>query len=850
MMQASPGAGGGSVDSVANRVDTMADPKLAGADPSGSPLIGLSGISKAYGPTQANADLDIAIGHGEIVGLVGANGAGKSTLMRILCGVTRPDQGTVTVAGTPLDLATYSPRVARRRGIRIVHQELSLCTNLSVTENFFLEDPRVLGAGLGWQRQCRQRARDSIARVFPSARIEVSAAVGDLPISQRQMVEIARAASDPDLKLLILDEPTSSLDAERSAELRRYVAQRARQGVAFIFISHKLREVLDVAARVLVMRSGRLVWQGDAAATSIAALVLAMGGEAEGELLEQRRMAAAGTAHREAQSTLVAVSSERLLGARQRVDLKPGEIVGLAGLEGGGQRSLLHLIYQQSQRPVTRSEIECHGQASFVSGDRQREGVFPLWSVLANISIGRVARQRDLATVTRAQEMAGAGRWLEALKLDRERLHSPIVELSGGNQQKAIVARALGAESDIVLLDDPTRGVDVSVKRDFYEVVRQLADAGKLVIWYSTEDIEFLECDRVLVFRDGVVVDELHGAAISEEAVVNSSFIETGQAPQTADVDGSGLRPILQRWLFRLAPFLSTALIVAVLASLNPMVLSGFGIDLLLSPAIPLVLVALGQMFIVGGSQIDLSVGAFAGLINVVSATVLVTQPALGVAALLLALAGYGLLGALVEGRRLPAIVVTLGASFIWFGIGYTVQPTPGGSSPGWLVTVFSWTLGHVPTSILLIAVAAALALVVNRSRVGVVLRGFGNNAQALAHMGWSALWFTVLRYVIAGGFGILAGLSLTAVNTASDVNASSSYTLLSIAAVVIGGCQLVGGVISPVGVTFGAITLSLIGGLLGFLGISTDYNAAVQGALLIAILALRTALQQREELA
>ncbi len=191
--------------------------------------------------------------------------------------------------------------------------------------------------------------------------------------------------------------------------------------------------------------------------------------------------------------------------------------------------------------------------------------------------------------------------------------------------------------------------------------------------------------------------------------------------------------------------------------------------------------------------------------------------------------------------------MVTLGASFIWIGIGYTLQPTPGGSSPEWLTAAFSWEIAGVPAALVMIAIAGLIATAIDRSPLGVVLRGFGNNAAAMTISGWSPLRYAILRYGIASLFAMAAGLALTAINTASDINAGGPFTLISVAAVVMGGCALIGGMISPLGVVAGAVTLSLIGALLGALDVSTDYNAAVQGCLLLAMLVLRAAVDRRE---
>jgi ribose/xylose/arabinose/galactoside ABC-type transport system permease subunit len=277
----------------------------------------------------------------------------------------------------------------------------------------------------------------------------------------------------------------------------------------------------------------------------------------------------------------------------------------------------------------------------------------------------------------------------------------------------------------------------------------------------------------------------------------------------------------------------------------NPITASAFGLELLLKPAVALVLIALAQMFIVGGSEIDLGAGAFAALVSVLAATILPGSTVLGLACIALALAAYAGVGFLIQWRQIPAIVVTLGASFIWLGVGLSIQPTPGGSVAAWTQTLFRWRIPGIPTSILLICLFAAIAIWINRTPLGVALRGFGNNAQAMVQSGWSPLLAAVLRYTIAGGFLVIAGLVLTAMNSASDINSGTSYTLISVAAVVMGGASLIGGAISPPGAVVGAVTLALIGALLGMLSIPSNLNPATQGLLLLAILAVRSLLER-----
>lgn len=803
------------------------------------PILSLQDLTKGFGSTLANDGVSLVVAPGDVVGLVGGNGAGKSTLMRQLCGLIRPDSGRLELDGMPSDFAAWGPSEAQAHGIRMVHQELSLCSNLTVAENFFLEAADLARPLPGWRRAYRARGRAALDLVFPGNGIDVDERIEDLSIGHRQMVEIARAAMAPDVRVLILDEPTSSLDLERSRQLRAFIHARADEGLATIFISHKLHEIMDVATRVMVLRNGRVARVGECGEITIEAMVEAMGGSAAAAL---RRAHAGGEASRRRRLRVTGPVVAALGGT---LDLYEGEIVGLAGLEGAGQKEFLHALF--AGRSAGGNRIDREGTVSFVSGDRQREGLFPFWSVFSNIDIERIGRRFALAPFARPEDQPAIEAAAADVRLDAARFSSNILDLSGGNQQKALVGRALVSDAPIILLDDPTRGVDVAAKADFYRLFAESAGCGRLVVWLSTEDLEFLECDRVLVFSKGRILRELHREEITEDAIIGASFADQ-MAQGAAGAAVAARKGDWARGLIKAAPFASLAVILGVMMLVNHRTASIFGLDLLLSASIPLVLIAFAQMFVVGGSEIDLGVGAFAGLVNVLSATWLVTEPLLGVGAILIAFIVYSLLGPLIRLRHIPAIVVTLGASFVWSGTGYSIQPAPGGSSPGWLAALFGWTIPGVPTSVVIILVVATVAVAIDRAPVGVVLRGFGNNAPALARSGWSGLRYGMIRYGLAALFATLAGLSLTALNTASDITVGGPYTLSSVAAIVIGGCALLGGVLAPWGVVAGAVLLSLIGALLGALNVSTDYNAAVQGLLLLGVLGLRSLLARRGE--
>lgn len=815
------------------------------ADGGAGAFLHASGVTKIYGPTVANKDVQISISGGEVVGLVGANGAGKSTLMRVLSGVTIPDDGRMEICGNSIEWGEYNPIQASSRGIRVVYQELSLCTNLTVYENFYIEQSRHFTEMTRWRETARAIAKKALERVFPGNLIDVNAVLSTLTITQQQMVEIARAVSDESLRLLILDEPTSSLGAEQTNQLMQFIDGERQKGLSFIFITHRLSEIIRVADRVYVMQNGKINWTGNVSETSEVHLVQKMG--------EQK--AAADTSSDIEGRESAGTDKKKVTGAAEidtgvrvnnlttdvleniSLDFSAGQIVGIAGLEGSGQRELIRTIFSPDSK--ARRSIEINGKIAYVTGDRKKEGIFPLWSIAKNMVMTKVAHNRLFRKIRKDEGKDRIDEWFSKLKIVSAGEDSLITSLSGGNQQKVLIARALMADADIIILDDPTRGVDINTKRDLYALLRQITQQGKLVIWYSSEDDEFTFCDKVVVMRSGRQVAILEKEEITKDAIIQASF--SGEQKKKA---GADIGERAQRFRLDLGgiiiPLATMVLIFVLSGILTPSVFSRFGIDLLIGGSIPLIFATLAQMYIIGLSMVDLGIGAFMGLTNVLGATLLFTHPLLGAVTLIGCIGIYALMGVLIHTRQIPAIIVTLGMSFVWTGIGYSIQNIPGGQAPGWLSGFFSLNSPIVPLSVILVIAAAVVIFFLYRTRYGTVLRGFGNNPQSMEQSGWSAVKAYAVGFAIAGVLGCLGGLSVTGITTASDVNATQSYTLLTVAAVVMGGGMLTGGKVSPLGAVFGAITLSLIGSLLGFLNISSNWVAAVQGGILILILALR----------
>jgi ribose transport system ATP-binding protein len=797
-------------------------------------LLGLNSIAKRYGATTALRGVSLTVDRGEVIGLIGANGAGKSTLTRVLSGVTHPDSGELFHDGHPIDLATYSPTVARQLGIRIVYQDLSLCTNLSVFENFCIEQHFTVAEGFGWRKRALGDAQRALDDLFPVHDIDPRARLSMLSISQRQMVEICRAITMEDLRLLILDEPTSSLGSSQTAQLMAHITTLKKRGVSILFISHRLGEIIDIADRIVVMQDGAKVWDGRNVSIDQTNLVEKMIGKRlnaperfDTGLIQNRPVGNGGEVHIRTNR----LSCDGLVDIN--VEFCGGELIGIAGLDGNGQREFLKAVF--FTRGIAKAAVAKAGRLAYVTGDRKKEGVFPMWPISDNMSVVEINKAPLFGRLDLRGIAAKVRNWCTNLSIKAEGPRTPILSLSGGNQQKVIVARALLADADVIILDDPTKGVDVGTKEQMHQLFRKAAEDGKLVIWYSTEDEELVSCSRVLVFRYGQIVEELKNGAISKDRIIEASF----HGEHLGDRAGRQGKKAKRRVNEILIPLGAMLVVFLISGALQPAVFSPFGVDLLLKASIPLVFAAIAQMYIIGLSHIDLGVGAYMGLVGVVCATILRQHFELGLGLILLTIVGYGLMGALIYLRNIPSVIVTMGMSFVWVGIGYTLQPAPGGQPPDWLIKVFNLHL-IVPESVLIILAAGFLSFLLYRSRYGTVLRGFGNNPVAVQRSGWSILKAYISAYVIASLFSVVGGLAMTASAAGSDINATASYTLLTVAAVVIGGSELIGGVVSSFGAVIGAITLSLIGVLVGFLRLNSSYVTAVQGGLLIAILAFR----------
>ncbi|WP_233290640.1 sugar ABC transporter ATP-binding protein [Shinella sp. PSBB067] len=495
-------------------------------------LLTFRDIAKSYGIVPVLKGIDLVVRPGEVLALVGENGAGKSTLMRIAAGLASPSSGTMLLDGMP---APETLHAAERAGIVMVHQEFCLAPHLTVSENVFLG--REITRGPFTDRKAMDiRAKDLLAELGSAA--PVRARLSDLPVSDWQMIELAKAfARQP--KLILMDEPTAVLSATEAGNLFRRIRTFREAGGSVIFTSHRLDEVRDIADRVAVLRDGQIVRVENASDLSEDEMAEAMVGRPLSEIYPPRR----GPAERKA---LLSVSRLTSPGAVEdgTLDIREGEVLGISGLVGSGRTELFEALF--GLRPARCGSFVLRGEArklpaareawglklAYLTEDRKGKGLLLGKSLDQNVAltkgavngaswIDRRAERRDLE--------AAVGRY----DIRTGRLDVTAGALSGGNQQKVLIAKTLAVEPDLIVFDEPTRGVDIGAKQQIYEIIATLAAEGKAIVVISSEMQEIVGLsDRVLVMRRGRIAGELSGDAISETDIIRFAMGLEDRGPQ------------------------------------------------------------------------------------------------------------------------------------------------------------------------------------------------------------------------------------------------------------------------------------------------------------------------------
>jgi ribose transport system ATP-binding protein len=806
-------------------------------------VLSLAGISKSYSGVAALSDVSLEVRAGEVHALLGENGAGKSTLMNVATGTVQPDRGSISVSGESID--SLSPGLAAKLGIAIVHQHPAVLPDMSILENLRLALPASVFEGKGpIEEYATSILRQSGLTAHVGDRVET------LTVAQKHLLEITKAlALEP--KVLVLDEPTAPLGQDSVDLLFARVREAVAGGTAVVYITHRMAEVRQLADRVTVLRDGRL--RGVARVDEVTddeLLTMIIGRQLE-STFPPKHTAGEGD---EINLVLDGVSGEGFVEVSAAV--KRGEILGIAGVVGNGQSELLRAIAGLDSfsgqvviagRGLSSSQLL--EKAAYMPADRHTEGLMMSLTVRENAAVAALKRFKGWALLSTKKEVETVGTTLDSLAVKAASLDSVVSSLSGGNQQKVVMARALLSEPSIVIADEPTQGVDVGARLEIYKILREVSASGIPVI-VASSDAKELEglCDQVVVMSRGNAVDTLVGEEITETRIVQSAVTSTAH---TASVQLAHDRVARSTPLRRFiqGDYAPSVLLVAVIAVLgvfifaqNARYLSDFNIFSVLMLVSALGFIALGQTIslLIGG--IDLSVGPLAGFLVVVGSFFVNDDKPFGVMGLgillmfVLAIATGLINGSLIRFGKFTAIAATLTLYIALQGLSFLLRDSPDGYIAGSFTAIVTTRVGPVPVIfIVLVAFTVVLELLLRKRRWGWRLRATGSNEEAARRVGVNIDRTVVFAYMATSALAFCGAIVLMTQIGVGDPAQGVSYTLSSITAVVLGGTSLLGGRGTFVGSLLGSILIIQVLNATTFLGLSQMWQYIFQGVLILA---------------
>jgi len=829
----------------ANRIET-------GGSSHRDATIRLDGIFKYFSGVPALRNVSVEFLPGEVHAILGENGAGKSTLMNIIAGTLQPSEGAISFEGGRIQQMT--PEIAASLGIAICFQHPAILEDLSVLENLCVALPPLVFADRPAQAVV-QNMLDEVGLQLP-----LRMRADRMTVAQKHLLEIGKAmALKP--KVLILDEPIASLDQEATDMLFARIRNAVAAGTSVIYITHRLAELRQIADRVTVLRDGRVRGAARVSDVSDADLV----GLIVGRTLESAfPPKSARSANDEVCLSVANLSGKGL--ANISFDVPRGQIVGVAGVAGNGQTGLMRTLagLQAAQGAITLRGRSLNQQAlvreaAFMPSDRHREGVASGLTVRENATFSALEKFAVAGVVSRAREYETVQSIFSELAVKAPSIEAPILSLSGGNQQKVVMSRALLSKPGLVIADEPTQGVDVGARFEIYRILRDVSDAGTPVIVNSSDAVE-LEglCDKVVVMSRGQVVETLSGDAVTEERIVAAALkAETHDIESGTKADAShmtGLRQFLQSDNAPVVPLaLVTLLLGLYVNGQNDNFLSVSNIYNIFLLATALGFIALGQTVALLMGGIDLSVGPLAGFLVVIASFFVndgVSAPMV-VAGFLLMFAGAFITGAvngiLIRYANFTPIAATLAMYIAIQGFSFLLRDNPDGYISSTVTDWANWQWGPFPVAFLiLIAVTLSGEYVLRGTRAGWRLRAVGSNEESARRMGIRIDWTYIAGYItcsILTGFGAVMLMTQIGVG---DPRQGVSYTLSSITAVVLGGTSLQGGRGTFVGTVLGAILLTEILSAVTFLSLTQTYQYLFQGILIVVAALIYAAARKR----
>jgi ribose transport system ATP-binding protein len=803
----------------------------------------LSAISKSYAGVLALTDVSLEVQPGQVHALLGENGAGKSTLMAVASGSTRPDAGTITFQGEPI--AHLTPALATQLGIAIVHQHPALLPDMTVAENLRVAVPAHFLRFAGDEETSMRRLLDGVG-----SSVHLNDRVSSLSVAQRHLLELAKAlAIKP--KLLILDEPTAPLGQDAVDLLFDRVRSAARDGTAVVYITHRLAEVRVLADWVTVLRDGKL--RGSAAVSDIAddellALIV-------GRQLDSTFPAKHVSSPDEAPALMVHdLSGDGF--AQISMSARQGEIVGVAGVAGNGQSAFLRAL--AGLAPFTGTiqiGSKEHGVAdllansAYMAADRHREGLMMTLSVRENSAVSSLRQFRKGLLLRRRAEVDAVGGQLAALAVRTPSIESTISSLSGGNQQKVVMARALLSKPSILIADEPTQGVDVGARAEIYRILREVCDSGVPVV-VASSDAKELEglCDRVIVMSRGHVVETLSGDKVTEERMINAAVRATTHTSQQSGATAGGTQRMSAARRFIQGDYAPVVILAVVMLALgayivtkNGRYLSAFNITSVMLAVAALGFIAMGQTVALLTAGIDLSVGPLAGFLVVLASFFVNTGKSavtimLGFVLMIAAAAGVGTVnGALIRFGKFTPVAATLATYIGLQGLSYLLRSVPGGIISGSVTNFITFKVGPVPVVFILLVLATlGMEFLLRKRPWGLRLRAVGSDEESARRVGVHVNRTVILAYVTTSLFTFVGSIVLLAQLGIGDPAQGTGYTLSTITAVVLGGTSLLGGRGTFVGTLLGAGLIVQVLNATVFLGLSQSWQYFFQGALIV----------------
>lgn len=825
--------------------------KQPSASVQGDVTIRLTGISKSFSGVAALRDVGIEIYAGEVHAILGENGAGKSTLMNIISGAMQPDEGEIAFGGQRIP--QMSPETAASLGIAISFQHPAILEDLSVLENLRIALPASLFAK-GSPQHIAKAMLDAVGLNVP-----LRLRADSLTVAQKHLLEIAKAlALKP--KVLILDEPTASLDQEATDMLFGRIREVVKARTSVIYITHRLAELRQIAQRVTVLRDGRV--RGGALVGEISDAELV-------RLIVGRTLGSAFPAKAEDSSGDVAFSVSGLGGKGFRdvsFDVSRGQIVGVAGVAGNGQRELMRALagLQQSEgavhlHGVSLKRAELSSNVAFMPSDRHVEGLASGLTVRENATFAALEKFSANGFVNRRKELDHVRATFSSLAVKAPSIEAPVLSLSGGNQQKVVMSRALLSEPGLIVADEPTQGVDVGARSEIYRILRDVSQSGTPVVVNSSDAAE-LEglCDKVIVMSRGRVVDVLAGADVREgrivEAAVNANTHACDSSRQSGRAAKGSLRNFLQSDNAPVVPLaLVTILLGLYVFSQNENFLSAFNIYNILLLATALGFIALGQTVALLMGGIDLSVGPLAGFLVVVASFFVNDDKSatMMLAGFVLMFAGAVIVGAingvLIRFANFTPIAATLAMYIAIQGMSFLLRDSPDGFISFSVTEWINWQWGPLPVAfIVLVAVACAAEFALRTSPAGWQLRAVGSNEESARRIGIRVDRTFVAGYIACSLLTAAGAVMLMTQIGVGDPRQGVNYTLASITAVVLGGTSLKGGRGTFIGTVLGAVLLTEVLNAVTFLGLSQTYQYVFQGALIVAAALIYSAVRGR----